>query len=368
MKRVVAVKVEFRPGMLVRDDLRDLAPYKPAVFPEAIKLDANENPFDFPAEVKQAIWEMLGPQTFTRYPDAAAEALREELGRIHNLDREYILAGNGSDELILNLMLAFGAGNRVVIAVPTFSMYGIHARVAGAQAVEVPRAGGFELDVQRIVEKARDAGLVVLCSPNNPTGNSASTGQLREVLQNCPCPVVVDQAYVEFGGTDFSPLLAEYPNLVILRTFSKAYGLAGLRVGYLFAGPEVMYYLQRVKQPFNLNSFSQTAALAVLRYRDVFARQVAVIVEEREAMYRAMQKMPGVTVYPSEANYLLFTTGYPAREVFAGLLKEKVLVRSFSEPLLAEFLRVTVGRPQENKIFLHSLQKVIANLGEKHNG
>lgn len=354
----------FNPEGLVRDCLKELTPYHSVAYPGVIKLDANENPFDFPPEITRQMFAALGPQSFTRYPDAMAEELLRELALRRGVPADHIMAGNGSDELILNLMLTFGAGNRVIIATPTFSMYGIHARVSGAEVVEINREDDFDLPVEKIIQAGDGAGLVVICSPNNPTGNSATAEQLTSILGNCRCPVVVDQAYVEFGGADFLPLLEKHPNLVILRTFSKAYGLAGLRVGYLLARPEVLRLLHKVKQPFNLNTFSQLAALAVLRNSGIFARHVEQIVAAREQLFAGMQQIPGVRVYPSDANYLLFSTNYSASDIFHGLLGKKVLVRNFGDPLLSGYLRVTVGRPRENEIFLQSLREVITTLGE----
>ncbi|MFA7467155.1 MAG: histidinol-phosphate transaminase [Desulfotomaculaceae bacterium] len=357
----------FDAGTLVREEIKGLIPYNPETHPEFVKLDANENPFVFPPDVQEKICKTLCSEAFTRYPDAMAGKLVQEISACYGLAPNQIMVGNGSDELILNLMLTFGTGNRVVIAVPTFSMYGIHAQVAGAEIIEVPRDRNFDLVVDEIVQAGNGAGLVVICSPNNPSGNSATTGQLVSILEGCRCPVVVDQAYLEFGGTDMQPLLAEYDNLVILRTLSKAFGLAGLRVGYLFANPNLLKFLFKVKQPFNLNNFSQAAALEVLRNRDSFARQVAQITDEKHKLYRALQDMPGIQVYPSDTNYLLFATNAPANEVYEGLLQEKVLIRNFGDPLLLGYLRVTIGTPEENKIFLRALRKVIDTLGEKKN-
>lgn len=357
----------FDAGTFVREEIKELTPYNPEVYPDFVKLDANENPCAFPREVQEKIYRRLYSDTFTRYPDAMAGKLVHEICACYGLDPNQVMVGNGSDELIQNLMLTFGTGNRVVIAVPTFSMYGIHARVAGAEIVEVPRDRNFDLVVDEIVQTGSGAGLVVICSPNNPSGNSATTEQLVSILEGCQCPVVVDQAYLEFGGTDMRPLLAEYDNLVILRTLSKAFGLAGLRVGYLFANSGILKFLFKVKQPFNLNNFSQAAAREVLRNRDLFARQVAQITGEKQKLYRALQDMPGIQVYPSDTNYLLFATNAPANEVFEGLLQEKVLIRNFGDPLLSRYLRVTVGTPEENKIFLRALRKVIDTLGEKKN-
>ena len=355
----------FKPEQLVREGLKKLIPYNPGSYTGLIKLDANESPYDFPPELLHEIIELAGTRVFNRYPDAMAEELVNELSKLYQVEAKQIMVGNGSDELILDLMLAFGTGNRVVIAVPTFSMYSIHAAIAGAETVEVVRKDNFELDVDKIIASAEGAGLVVLCSPNNPTGNSADTGQIVSILENCCCPVVVDQAYVEFGGNDFLSLLAEHRNLVVMRTFSKAYALAGLRVGYLLTHPEMIFYLLKVKQPFNLNGFSQAAALTVLRNRDLFWQQVKKIKEEKVLLYNALQEIEGVCVYPSDANFLMFETALPALGIYNGLLKKHLLLRNFGDPQLSKFLRVSVGLPDENKYFLQSLQQVIDTLGEK---
>ncbi|MCG8403147.1 MAG: histidinol-phosphate transaminase [Firmicutes bacterium] len=355
----------FDIDIFVREEIKGLVPYNPESRPEMIKMDANENPFLFPGDIQKKIYELIDSRAFTRYPDALAGALVREISGCYGIAPDQVMVGNGSDELILNLMLAFGAGNRVVIAVPTFSMYAIHARIAGGVITEVPRDQNFDLAVEALAREGAGAGLLVICSPNNPSGNSATTEQMVAILEACRCPVVVDQAYLEFGGVDFLPLLAKHNNLVILRTFSKAFGLAGLRVGYLFAHPGILHYLCKVKQPFNLNNFSQTAALVVLRNRGVFTRQVAQIGAEKDKLYKALREMPGVRVYPSDANYLLFAVEAPANRVFEGLLAEKILVRNFSDPLLSEYLRVSVGTPAENEIFLRGLRKVIDTLGEK---
>ncbi|MCL2337867.1 MAG: histidinol-phosphate transaminase, partial [Firmicutes bacterium] len=326
-----------------------------------------ESPYGLPAELQAQIYKNIGPETFNRYPDPGAEELVKEISSCYKLPPEQIMVGNGSDEMILNLMLTFGVGNRVIVTPPTFSMYGIHARVAGAEVVAVPREQNFELVTDDIIRAADGAGLVVICSPNNPSGNSSSTEQIAAILAGCRCPVAVDQAYLEFGGVDMQPLLADYNNLVILRTMSKAYSLAGLRVGYLFADPGIIHYLLKVKQPFNLNNFSQIAAREVLRHRELFAQQIAQIAEEREKMYLALQAIPNLTVYPSDANYLLFAAHGQAAGIYQGLLQQKVQIRNFSEPPLAHCLRVTVGTPEENKIFLSALRKVIGILGEKKN-
>lgn len=357
--------LKFDPSDLVRADLKELAPYDARVPPHTVKLDANENPHDFPPEVLECIWQEMKQEikvrAFNRYPDSMAGALRDKLADLWQVDPACIMAGNGSDELILNLMLTFGSGGRVIITTPTFSMYGVHARVAGAAVQEVPRREDFSLDEEVLL---REAGLpeikkIVICNPNNPTGNAVMPDRVAAVLENTGALVVVDEAYGEFGGESCIPLLAQYPNLVVLRTFSKAYSLAGLRVGYLLAPAGIIEQLLKVKQPYNLSIFSQVAARLVLEHLPVFQARVDEILKERESLYEKLAGLPGVKVFPSEANFILFRTPLPANRVYHGLLEGGVLIRNVSGPLLPDFLRVTVGRSGENEFFLAQLKRVL---------
>jgi histidinol-phosphate aminotransferase len=358
------VREDFSVKALTRPELADLVPYEPHSWkPGLIKLDANENPYDFPAEVLAGLFAGVNGQTFNRYPDPLAGELRADLARYVGARPEEVLVGNGSDELILNLFLAFATGGSVAIATPTFSMYGVHARIAGAVPVAVPRrAGDFAVDTPAHISRARapEVRVTVLCSPNNPTGNSTPPEEVAELAAAARGLVVVDEAYGEFGGRSCLPLLADHPNLVVLKSFSKSFGLAGLRVGYLVARPEVVAQVLKVKQPFNVNTFSQMAARAVLRHLPLFCERIAAIRREREVLRVAMAEIPGVTVYPSEANFLLFRTPLPAEQVHQGLVRRGVLVRLLDGPDLPGHLRVTVGRPEENRVFLAALREVLA--------
>ncbi|MDI6906070.1 MAG: histidinol-phosphate transaminase [Thermoanaerobacterales bacterium] len=344
---------------LLRETLRELVPYRVPVHKGVVKLDANENPYDFPPAVREAILGAVETALFTRYPDAAAEELREALAGYASVGPEQIMVGNGSDELILDLLLAFGTGRRVVIPVPTFGMYRLHAVIAGAEPVLLPRRElGLPVDAETLVRAAEGAAMVILCSPNNPTGDLLPWDTLVAVLERTGAVVVVDEAYYEFAGDTALPLLDRYPRLVLLRTFSKAFGLAGLRVGYMLGAPEMIGAVWRVKQPFNVNTFSQLAAVQVLRHRELFAGRIAEIGAERERLYEALREVPGVCALPSRANFILFNTPRPARDVYDGLLARGVLIRSMDGPHLPRFLRVTVGRPEENRLFITALREV----------
>lgn len=336
-------------------------PYDPHLVPDVIKLDANENPFDFPPEVKQFIREHLQPEHFNRYPDPTARELRGGLSQFTGVPADGIMVGNGSDELILNLMLTFGTGKEVLIVSPTFSMYRIHAQIAGARWREVPRGKNFELNTASLIESSagQDVSMIFVCSPNNPTGNAVPPDHIEELLANTSALVVVDEAYIEFGGESCTRLLSFYPNLILLRTFSKAFGLAGLRVGYLLARPEVVAELMRVKQPYNLNAFSQITARAALQYRDSFLRQVELIKRNRDVLIRGMESISGVRVFPTATNFILFHTPLDGARVFTGLLENGVLIRNVSGPALENCLRVSVGTEKENSTFLEKLKMLL---------
>ncbi|GAB6157977.1 histidinol-phosphate transaminase [Desulfotomaculum varum] len=355
----------FNLANLVRDGLDRLIPYDAQVYPDVVKLDANENPYPFPAEVSRQIGQLAAGDLLSRYPDGEAVELRRDIAAYTGVTPEQVMVGNGSDELILNILLTFGTGGRVLITNPTFSMYKIHSLVAGARPIPVPRRSDFSVDLPALVcyARQRDSRVIFLCSPNNPTGNASTLEEIESLLQQVNCLVVVDQAYLEFGGADCVPLLNRYPNLIILRTFSKAFALAGLRVGYLLAHPDVLRQIKKVKQPFNLNAFSQAAARLVLQHTTLFQEQIEAILQERQKLWQGMQNIEGVTAYPSAANFILFRTNYESKTIHQGLLQQGILIRKLGGPELPGFLRVTVGRPAENKLFLQALAEVLQAVG-----
>lgn len=355
----------FSLATLLRPDLKDLKPYTAQSMDQVIRLDANENPFDLPGEIKAAIESQLSTAMFARYPDPLARDLLKDIAAYTKVPVECLLVGNGSDELILNIMLAFGMGRTVLIATPTFSMYKIHGQIAGALCQGVARKQDFQPDVLQLLQEAAQtkAAIIVLCTPNNPTGNATPLEQIETLVTNTSALVVVDEAYIEFGGTSCAALIEQYPNLIVLRTFSKAFGLAGLRVGYLMASPLVINELLRIKQPFNVNQYSQLAAQMVLQHRDLLLAQVGQILENRKILEKNMTAIKGLTLYPTQTNFILFRTSLPANTVYEGLLAQGVLIRNVSGLALENCLRVTVGTREENSYFLEKLKTVLAKNG-----
>jgi histidinol-phosphate aminotransferase len=338
-----------------------MVPYEAPMNPTAIRLADNENPYDFPDDVREKIDRMVNKEMFNRYPDTNAEVLRDKLALYIGVKKENVMVGNGSDELILALMLAFGVGAAFAVATPTFSMYSIHGQVVGAREIKVPRLPDYSLDVPVMLKQTADPAvkMLILCNPNSPTGNETPEEVIQKILEQSNAVVVVDEAYAEFRGASAADLIARYPNLVILRTFSKALSLAGLRVGYLLASGRVMEELKKVKPPYNLNTFSQIAAITVLEHQPIFQTRVKAILIQREKLQNSMNAISGVQTFPTVANFILFRTAKPSRQVYEELVARGIWIRMLEDPALANCLRVTVGTEKENTLFLTALREIM---------
>jgi len=341
-------------------NLANLRPYEVKDVEYRIKMDANENPFDIPEEIKRLLAQELLELPLNRYPDATAKELREKLSALLSVNIEQIVVGNGSDELITYLITAFGRNDtRIVYPTPTFSMYEILSRATGVETKGVPLTETFEIPVDELIAqlKADGTNIVFLSRPNNPTGNCFDRQGIIEIIEQNNTLVVLDEAYYEFSKKTFLPLLSQYPNLIILRTFSKAYGLAGLRIGYMIAHQEITTEVHKVRLPYNLNSFSQRVALKLLEYQTQAETQIELIKKERDRIFKKLSISKKVYAYPTEANFVLFRTEVDADMVFKRLLGEGILIRNLNKPgALKNCLRVTVGTPEENGVFLAALE------------
>jgi histidinol-phosphate aminotransferase len=355
---------------VIRPEVQAIVPYHtgPETAPDRrVKLDANESPFALGEALRGALATELAAALANvelhRYPDPTARELRNLLARDLGVTPEQLLVSNGSDEAIQMLQMTVASpGAAVAIPVPTFVMYALGARVLGMRVAEVPLGKDFGLDAGRFVDVVRTAQprLVFLAWPNNPTGQLFAAEAVEAILRacdgrDCRALVVVDEAYAHYSGRSFLPRLSEFPNLVILRTLSKI-GLAGIRLGMLIASPAVVREVNKVRMPYNVNALTQAAAKVILAHGDVVRRQAAAIVVERERVFAALDAMPGITAFQSDANFILIRTGRPGALVFTDLLQRGILVRDFSRaPYLADCLRVTVGTPEENDAFLTAL-------------
>ncbi|NOX19822.1 MAG: histidinol-phosphate transaminase [Nitrospirae bacterium] len=337
---------------LMRKNIRSLRPYEAKEIKCRVKLDANESPYSFPELLEKA----LSVKT-NRYPDPEGLALKKAASRQWKIPPENLLLGNGSDELIYYLILTFGGP--VIFPEPTFSMYGIISKAIGVKAVGIKLDKNFDLDTEKFLSaiKKHKPKLIFLSNPNNPTGNCFSTDRIFEIIRATKALVVVDEAYQPFSSKNgFIPLLHEMENLVIMRTLSKI-GFAALRVGFLISSADIIKAVNRVRLPFNLNSLSQTVAIEVFKNYRRIMKTVKEICKERDRLYKALEQLPGVMPHPTEANFILFRVGNASR-VHRALLKKGVLIRNMT-PLIKDALRVTIGNPEENNLFLKALEAVI---------
>jgi len=351
----------------IRPDIQALSAYHVPPAGGRIKLDAMENPWPWPEEMKAAWLERLRGVDVNRYPDpralALAEQLRQTMGVPGDMD---LLLGNGSDEIIQMLALALrGEGRSILSVEPGFVMYRMIALWCGMDYVGVPlQAEDFSLDMpalRQALEEHRPA-LVFLACPNNPTGNLFAEADILEVLEKAPGLVVVDEAYAPFTDHSFLPRLGQHDNLLVMRTVSKL-GLAGLRLG-LLAGPSAwLEEIDKLRMPYNINVLTQESARFALEHHQVLDEQTAQIRSERTRMLAALAALPGFHVWPSEANFLLARIPERAAALFDHLLDNGVLVKKLhgSHPLLEDCLRFTIGKPEENARLLQLLRAFAAH-------
>jgi histidinol-phosphate aminotransferase len=351
----------------VRDDLASLRAYGAPQLDVPVRLNTNETPYAVPKEVLDDLTRRVrGELELNRYPDRDATALREALARRAGHHPEGTWAANGSNEILQQLLQAYGGpGRRALVVEPTYAMYSLIARATATEIVTevVPRTQPITAEqVAELVGRSR-AEITFWCSPNNPTGEAYGSGVLAAVAAAAPGLVVIDEAYGEFGSANAAALLPDHPNVVVTRTFSKALRLAGLRLGYLLADPRIVEGVQLVRLPYHLSALTQTAALCALDHADVLGSHIEATATERERVAAALAGLPGVDVLPSQTNFLCF--GLPpasggARAVWQALLDRGVLVRDVSRAqTLDRYLRVTIGTPAENDTFLAALQDTL---------
>lgn len=350
---------------LMRPSAAELEPYDPAFTPVEVNLSANENSYGLPAEVRAAVNQALAEVPVNRYPDPLAGELRAEIAAYYGLAHENVICGNGGDELIYNIFLAFGGESHTVLhCPPDFSVYELYASLAESPCESVWRdPATFAIDWEKLRARAADATVTIVTTPNNPTGTLADPAEVEALALATDGLVLVDEAYMEFADMrSCASLISHYPNVLVLRTFSKAFALAGARLGYVLADPGVVSALAAVRQPYSVGVLSQTAALAAWRHRPQIQPTIDEIVQQRGELYTRLSELGdlGVTVWPSSANFLLVRLPH-AHEVRCRLRDEhSVLVRDFSSaPGLTDCLRITVGTPEENKRLVDGIVSIL---------
>ncbi|NPV70980.1 MAG: histidinol-phosphate aminotransferase family protein [Firmicutes bacterium] len=330
------------------------------------RLDLNENPRDLPAGLKRSILRKAMSLPFNRYysepggpSGKGIEDLQAVIAGINGVRPDMVTLGNGSDELVmLNVLAAAGPRGRVVTWTPTFGVYAMAARAVGSALVEVPLDSRFEPDAARMAAAADGPDcLVFICRPNSPTGNICDARSVEYVLDHTAATVVVDEAYHEFCGETVLPLMRKYPRLCVMRTLSKAFGLAGLRLGYMLASPECTARVRSLKMPFNINVFTQMAAIEVLKRRETVTRAARRIARERARLEERLSEIPGLTVFPSVTNFVLVRVPLDSGEAHRALREKGVYVRHLEN--MPGYLRIAAGSRAENNRLVQALNALL---------
>ncbi|MBN2357225.1 histidinol-phosphate transaminase [candidate division KSB1 bacterium] len=328
------------------------------------KLNQNESPFDLPDDIKTKVLAKAAHMPWQRYPVNESPEIKKRLASLYQLKTEQLLLGNGSNQLLQTLLSAcLEKGDRVLTCPPTFGLFDLYTSVYDGVTVPVLYPPGTETPRQKILQALIDEKprLVLLCSPNNPTGAEFETDLVREICALAPGVVMIDEAYAEFSNQSFLPLLQEYQNLIISRTFSKAFSMAGLRLGYFMAQPSLIQQLTKINLPYNINIFTELVACQVLDQKEHVVSRVRMIREERQRLFKALGQIAELVVYPSAANFLLFKY-HKASQLISFLKSEGILIRDVGGyPELENHARVTVGSTEDNSLFLDKLLEYITN-------
>jgi histidinol-phosphate aminotransferase len=349
------------PEEFVRSTVKPLAAYGPPRDPAAVPLHLNESPSDVPAELKRELSAQLQAMDWSKYPITDGQGLAADIARAYGVDPAGVLVGNGSNELLQLLLFAcVEPGDSVVVAAPSFALYALQAKALGARVLPVPLRDGpgeFRFSVEELVRAAEGAKLVLLGSPNNPTGTTLSFEDATSLARQLPCLLGIDEAYRDFCAQDFAPLLSRHPRLVLFRTFSKALAAASLRAGCMLGAPALCAELRKVQLPYNLSTPTCLIARALIARPELVAERTQLVIAERDRMGRALREL-GTRVHASGANFILFEQSRrPANELHAALFRRGVLIRNVSSaPGLERALRVSIGAPAANDAFLAAIR------------
>jgi histidinol-phosphate aminotransferase len=357
----------------IRQHILDLPPYQP-VFPldvlseelgipirELIKLDANENPFGPLPEVKAALSEI---ESLHIYPDPESRNIRNMLAKWHNIPEESIVIGAGADELIdLIMRIVLDPGDKIVNCPPTFGMYAFDSILNRAEIISVPRNPDFTLNVQALISVVNEhqPKLLFLANPNNPDGGMITPEDFQQII-NLPMLVVLDEAYIQFStqAKTYIPKVFEVPNLIILRTFSKWAGLAGLRIGYGVFPQDFYPVIMKAKQPYNVSVAAETAAVVTMQHLPASEKRIRMIIEQRNWLFEELVQFPGLSPYPSQANFILCKVlDGSARQIWEQLRKQGILIRYFDKPGLTDHIRISVGTKDQNQYLLSAMKGLL---------
>jgi len=347
----------------IKSSVRAVKAYTLAPHRASLKLNQNENPWDAPARIKDEVLRRFAERKWSQYPDFVPARLNERLAAFAGWRPDGVIAGNGSNELIQAvLMVTMEPGKTLLLSEPTFTLYRQVGTVLGGKVESIFLTPELQYDgeaLQRfIAEKQPD--VTIICSPNNPTGCVIDDDALRTLLKTSHGLVVIDEAYHEFAGRSFVPLLNEYENLIVLRTFSKAMAVAALRIGYLLASPDLVREIGKAVLPYNVNVFSQIAAeVAMENYESELRPLVSQIVSERDRLFAELSKIAGLRPVASQANFILVKSVIDPKRIFSELLARDILIRDVSSyPMLSEYFRFSAGTPAQNDYVVKAIREI----------
>lgn len=349
----------------LHEKLAGLTPYEPVAGTFSVRLDANESYFNFPDWLRMELYEIISTFAFNRYPDVSAKTVRERFAAFYGIDPDLLTAGNGSDELIMLIVSALlGKGEKVMVIAPDFSMYGFYSRICENPVVVLPKGDDLLIDIDEVIRRADEEGVraVFFSNPCNPTGQGLKREQVRRLIRSVKALVVLDEAYMDFWDQSLLGEVDDYDNLIILRTCSKALGMASLRLGFAAAYPKITTALRAVKSPYNVNSLTQEIVAAVLKYPDYVRTCTNRILESRDRLYGALSALfageKDARVYPTCTNFVLVKTPSSLR-LMKALGEKGIAVRE-----LNGCLRISAGSKAENEAALAALKDSLKE-GEK---
>ena len=349
---------------LITPTVADLAAYHLVPIETDIKLNQNESPYDWPKEIKQEMADFLVEREWNRYPTFIPNELRTELGALYGLTRDQVIVGNGSNEMLITLFQALtSAGSAVLLSVPTFTVYALLANGMGRDLKTCSLKEDLTYDIDALCKLSTEnpTGMMIVCTPNNPTGMAITEADVRRLLSVHKGFLILDQAYVEFGGFNALELLAEFPQLIITRTFSKAMGGAGLRFGYMMGHEDIIAQINKIKLPYNISFMTEAMARILVKNHRVSEKFVAKLIEDREGLMSACKALPFDTVFDATAANFFLVKLDKHVELFEYLITQNILIRNVSSyPMLSNCLRINVGTPTENSAIVTALKSFFA--------
>lgn len=339
----------------LRKELKGMEPYKTPYLTSGVILNANESPFNLPDEIIKIYNEELKHINFNRYPDMNSDALKSALANAYGLKKENIACGVGSDEILQCVFNAVcSKGDKVVVMNPSFSMYSEYATIYGATPIKANANDDFSFNLDNMLNaiKENNPRMVILCSPNNPTGIILTRDEVETIIKSTDALVILDEAYVEFAGEGLVDLIKKYDNLMILRTFSKLYAAASIRLGYAMSVKDNIDLIDTVRSPYNINTLTQIMAKTIIEHKDLYKERIEYFKEERNRLYNILKNL-NIEVYPGNANFLWMRLNDKTNEE---LLKNNIYIRTMTYEG-KKYNRVCLGTKEENELFIKVVQE-----------